>query len=470
MPLVVGWAAALITALLWPFLLPHDGMLALRDMVVIDRPALSENALGWGNLPARNAPQDGLLAIIGQIIPAPWAVRVALLAAAIGGAVGAARLGQSQWQRIAAITVTLWNPFVVERLLQGHWSLVIAAWLVPLLLGQGRLVALWVASITPTGAVLGAVIAAVSAPTRRLRLVVMAISAVLFLPWLLPSMIAPPAGVTDVFFPRAEGYVGRLGAFVGLGGIWNAEVIPPSRESGFAIAGIILCAITVWYAPHRYQLLALVGVVTMYAVTPWTLAHIPGVVLFRDSAKLSMLLLPAMIYGAARIHPRSLVTAAILAALLQVPDAPLAVRPLAPVAQPELPRTTGKLLIVDSHGLVSYQGRTIVDPRIKANATVESGALSVDGQVIDAPSPAYSQATAAWHRGDHNYLREQGITAVIDHGKFTPIADSTPQRTAGFYLGLGCLVLWAAAGICGCVITRRNSRPVSSHENVDAKS
>lgn len=456
MPLVVGWAAALITALLWPFLLPHDGMLALRDMVVIDRPALSENALGWGNLPARNAPQDGLLAIIGQIIPAPWTVRVALLAAAIGGAVGAARLGQSQWQRIAAITVTLWNPFVVERLLQGHWSLVIAAWLVPLLLGQGRLVALWVASITPTGAVLSAVIAAVSAPTRRLRLVVMAISAVLFLPWLLPSMIAPPAGVTDVFFPRAEGYVGRLGAFVGLGGIWNAEVIPPSREMGFAIAGIILCAITVWYAPRRYQLLALVGVVAMYAVTPWTLAHIPGVVLFRDSAKLSMLLLPAMIYGAARTHPRPLIAAAILAALLQVPDAPLAVRPLAPVAQPELPRTTGKLLIVD--------------PRIKANATVESGALSVDGQLIDAPSPAYSQATAAWHRGDHNYLREQGITAVIDHDTFTPIADSTPQRTAGFYLGLGCLALWAAAGIYGCVITRRNSRPVSFHENVDAKS
>ena len=40
------WAGLLIVALLWPLALP--GQLALRDMLVLDSPALSAGALGRG--------------------------------------------------------------------------------------------------------------------------------------------------------------------------------------------------------------------------------------------------------------------------------------------------------------------------------------------------------------------------------------------------------------------------------------
>ncbi|WAD00567.1 hypothetical protein [Streptomyces sp. NA13] len=47
---------------------------------------------------------------------------------------------------------------MVERLLQGHWSLVMAVWLLPLVVALRRhprwqVVAIWAASLTPTGAV-----------------------------------------------------------------------------------------------------------------------------------------------------------------------------------------------------------------------------------------------------------------------------------------------------------------------------
>lgn len=88
------WAAVLIGALLWPLLLP--GELALRDMVVLDSPALSAGALGTGDLPARNAPQDGLLALLGGVLPASWVARAFLVGGAVAGAYGAVLLARHQ--------------------------------------------------------------------------------------------------------------------------------------------------------------------------------------------------------------------------------------------------------------------------------------------------------------------------------------------------------------------------------------
>lgn len=121
----VPLAGVLLTLLLWPLALPGD--LALRDMLVLDSPALSPSALGLGDLAARNVPQDGLLAVVGLLLPASWVARLLILAGGVAGVVGAvwlARLvGGGRLGACAAVTVVLWNPFVVERLLQGHWSL-----------------------------------------------------------------------------------------------------------------------------------------------------------------------------------------------------------------------------------------------------------------------------------------------------------------------------------------------------------
>ncbi|NMB23395.1 MAG: hypothetical protein GX983_08565, partial [Corynebacterium sp.] len=74
--LLWAWVSLLLGSLLWPLAAP--GELLLRDMAVVDDPALSLNALGFGDLPSRNAPQDGVLALVGVLpgfLPVSWAVR-----------------------------------------------------------------------------------------------------------------------------------------------------------------------------------------------------------------------------------------------------------------------------------------------------------------------------------------------------------------------------------------------------------
>ena len=60
--LVVGYTGFLIVLLLGVLFQP--GVLLLRDMAVLRHPALHAGAVGFGDLPARNAPQDGLLALL----------------------------------------------------------------------------------------------------------------------------------------------------------------------------------------------------------------------------------------------------------------------------------------------------------------------------------------------------------------------------------------------------------------------
>ena len=150
-----AYGALLVLSLTWPFLMPGEAF-ALRDMMVFDAMALTRASLGWGDLAARNVPQDALLGIL------PWPVafvRVFMVAAAGCAAWAGHRFGRTPFGQAAAMTVAVWNPFVVERLLQGQWSLAAAAWLLPLVaLGVHPVSTLahWLASLTPTGALAAA--------------------------------------------------------------------------------------------------------------------------------------------------------------------------------------------------------------------------------------------------------------------------------------------------------------------------
>ena len=159
----------------------------------------------------------------------------------------------------AAMTVAVWNPFVVERLLQGQWSLAAAAWLLPLVaLGVHPVSTLahWLASLTPTGALAAAMFA------RGWRSLTVAV--LTCLPWVVAGFAASSPGTSSVagaaaFAPRAEGHVGTLGALLGLGGIWNGQAVPPSRAAGWALCGIALFALLAlgWRAvPRRWLVLA----------------------------------------------------------------------------------------------------------------------------------------------------------------------------------------------------------------------
>ena len=252
--IVVGWTFVLVAAVLWPFAFP--GMPMLRDMVVPPHPALTDAAWGLGESAARAAPQDVLLALSGGFTDAGMVMRLLMLGALAVGGIAAAELvrrvlGAGVVGQIAAVTMLLWNPYVVERLLQGQWSLVLAMALLPAIALASIAAAPWwratamaFAGLTPTGALLGIGVALVAARTWRDRGVAVVTGLVVSLPWLVATALGSGAGVADpagagAFAARAERWVGTLGAVAGLGGIWNAQAVPDARETGPAALAVV---------------------------------------------------------------------------------------------------------------------------------------------------------------------------------------------------------------------------------------
>ena len=150
--LIDGVVGLVVTALLLAGL-ARPGFPLLRDWVATPRPPLSDAALGLGESAARAVPQDVALswastALAGLGLPV-WpltglltAVFCVWLAVAAGALVRQVLPGGvSVWLRLPAVVGAVWNPFVVERLLQGHWSLlagVAAVMTMPVLLARAK--------------------------------------------------------------------------------------------------------------------------------------------------------------------------------------------------------------------------------------------------------------------------------------------------------------------------------------------
>ncbi len=124
--MAAGYSAAgalLVTA---PLLAP--GYLLLRDAVSTPRSYPTDSALGLGDAAPRAVPQDALLAVLSAFIDGGLLVKVILVVALWAAGYGSAVLARdllraSLGPQLVAATVALWNPYVAERLLQGHWSL-----------------------------------------------------------------------------------------------------------------------------------------------------------------------------------------------------------------------------------------------------------------------------------------------------------------------------------------------------------
>lgn len=438
---LILWGIALVAAVSWPFLLP--GEFLWRDMALLDGAALTPNALGSGALPARNVPQDALLALAGG----PWIARALILGAAGCAAAVAAAWAHTPWAAAAAMACAVANPFVVERLLQGQWSLTIAAWLLPVIAYCGlrgregtAWLAMFVASITPTGAIF-AVVTALFSARARLGLA----GLVLWLPWAIPGLIQMESGSTDTqaavdaFSPNAEHLVGTVGALLGLGGIWNSEAIPDSRTVGFALAGLGVAALAVMGAFRlerriaiRLGVLAGLGMGAALAcwlwpgALVWLVESVPGAGLLRDSQKLVMLALPLYVAGLGAL-PRGLSALALACALLQNPDAPRALGVLAPtetgVDKALVSEIDGRTaLFVDRPYIVEVTAANgtpgaAIDPYSKVSAQLSSGQLRVDGVIVDQAAPAYSAAMAAWEERDLSELERLGIGVVVAEGR-----------------------------------------------------
>lgn len=308
----------------------------LRDAVSTPRSYLSDAALGLTQAAPRALPQDFLLAVLSQVVDGGVLVKALLVGGLTLAGWGAAHLvaqllpDTGTAGQLVAATLAIWNPYVAERLLQGHWSLLVGygclPWVAAAMLQRRYWAAVfWIAlaGLTPTGALLAAVVAAVCCRQWRAGAVVAAALTASALPWLTAAVLAdslsPTAGAgVSAFAARAEPGLGTLGSLAGLGGIWNSAAVPDSRTSLFAVvATAVLLAVLALGLPAAVRrpearpllVLAVVAVLGPAALATgvgqtgleWVVQRWPGLGLLRDGQKWVALAVPGYVLAAAGV-------------------------------------------------------------------------------------------------------------------------------------------------------------------------
>ena len=140
--------AAALPVHLWTLLLPlvllgpalGRGYVLSYDMVWVPDLALRSDFLGLGTSLPRAVPSDAVVAVLDELLPGMLLQKLVLYGALVLAGAGAARLveGLSLPARLAAVSVAVWNPFVVERLWIGHWPLLLGYAVVPWMVLAGR--------------------------------------------------------------------------------------------------------------------------------------------------------------------------------------------------------------------------------------------------------------------------------------------------------------------------------------------
>ncbi|MBU3749186.1 MAG: hypothetical protein FGM52_01820 [Mycobacterium sp.] len=315
-----GYALLLAVVVTAPLLAP--GYLLIRDAVSTPRSYLSDGALGLGESAPRAVPQDFAIVVLSAALDGGVLVKGLLVAALMLAGWGAGRVAAELLPeaglpgQLVSATVAVWNPFVAERLLQGHWSLLLAYGCLPWVarsvmdlrnagpnLGRWAGLAFWVAlaGLTPTGAVLAAMVALVclAVPGTGVRRrhgagAVVVVSALAAVPWVAASLLGSGLASTRAdglaaFAPRAEPLLGTLGSLAGLGGIWNSEAVPASRTTGFALLGtVVLLGVVACGVPllvRRRTGTPLLGLAVAAVLLPAALATGPGLALLRAAVE-----------------------------------------------------------------------------------------------------------------------------------------------------------------------------------------
>jgi hypothetical protein len=319
------------------------GYLLLRDAVSTPRSYLSDSALGLSEAAPRALPQDFFVALASAVVDGGVVVKALLVLGLFVAGWGAAQLTALVLPeaglagQVVAVTIAIWNPFVAERLLQGHWSLLVGygclPWVATAMLRlrtseasrwvPACALVFWiaVAGLTPTGLMLAATVAVacVFAPgSGRPRWWCAAVglgAAVLAaLPWLTAAAVADSLSSSQAegvraFAARAEPGLGTLGSLASLGGIWNADAVPATRTTLFAvIAAVVLLGVvalglpTVVRRPVAVPLLILAAVAVVVpaamatgpgmAILEATIRAVPGLGIMRDTQKWVALAVP----------------------------------------------------------------------------------------------------------------------------------------------------------------------------------
>lgn len=327
---VRAWALALAAVLLWP---QRRGGYGLgHDMVFTPHQPLDAAALGVGSASPRAVPVDALVALAEHVVNGAVVGRLGLLAPLLLAGLGAARLLEDSPTpaRLAACGVAVWNPYVVERLALGQWSLLwgyaALPWVVRAAAAHRRRElpprALWrlvaplaVASVTPTGGLLAVliVLAVVLRPgtdagARRAAVPALVLALLAQAPWLAAAALGSAAGTSDpsavaAFAARSE-FGGVAVSLLGLGGVWDADVAPASRGGALTLvtAAVVVAAVVLGRGRVRRRLggaawpltvgaaagfvLAVAATVPgLDAVLRWVVGDVPGGGLLRDAQK-----------------------------------------------------------------------------------------------------------------------------------------------------------------------------------------
>jgi len=358
---LVGAVLGLLT--LGPALRP--GYALSYDMVFVPHPPITAAVLGTDGGVPRAVPNDLVVALLSSVLPGDVVQKLLLLAVFVLGGWGVARLVPGRVPAVVAAAVFLWNPYVLERLVIGHWGFLLGYAALPWVVGAAEsvracrpgalprlAVAVSVAGLAgSTSLVLAAaaafavVVAPGDVPHRGRALLVVVGAAVLSgAAWLVPALTrsgglaSDPAGV-GAFATRADTPLGVVGSALTLGGLWSPATWPGERSSAvLAILALVAVVAAVGFgiAPLLRARgggavglagLAVVCLVLALAgslpggrtVLEHVVVNVPGGGLLRDGQKLlapvALLVAVCAGYAVDRVHPAYRAVAVLAAAV-----------------------------------------------------------------------------------------------------------------------------------------------------------
>ncbi|MFC3897452.1 hypothetical protein ACFOWZ_38760 [Lentzea rhizosphaerae] len=453
--------AALALAAIAPALMP--GYVLVYDMVFTPTQPLNAAAFGLGDALPRAVPVDAVVALLTQVVPGQLVQKLVLLAIVFVGALGAGLLVPTEKTgvRIVAAVAYSWNAYVAERLFIGHWTLLLGYAALPWVAMAGlkmregeprawtRLV---LASLPAVLSAPGGILAlgtALATAGRRKAWQVLAVGVVLNAPWWVPSLLhdglSDPAGV-EAFSARGENWGGPVLSVLGLGGIWNAEVVPASRANpmlpvitvlllGAAVLGLreLSKRLPVWPLAGLGVLGAFLALIAVLPggvpVLEALIEHVPGAGLLRDSQKwVAWLALPfalGLAVAVERLRARLLVVVLLLGLL---PDLawggfgrlePVDYPPDWAAVREKLVGRPGDVAVFPLSAFRRFDwndGRTQLDPapRYLPGTTVVDDSLSVGGRIVAGEDPRAARLRAGDLSGIGWVLVEHGTPGRVD--------------------------------------------------------
>jgi hypothetical protein len=434
------------------------GFVLTYDMVFAPRQYLVPDSFGMGSALPRSVPADAVVAGLTWVVPGDLLQQILLLGALVAGPLGAARLvpTESTGVRIVAAVSYGWTAYVAERLLMGHWPYLLAyaalPWVVIARDHAAKLVLACLPGVlTPSGGILVSVAAIVAGGPRRLKVTV-PIAVVLNAPWWVPALLHAHTALStgdgaSAFAAQGESWGGPVVSLLGLGGIWNAEVVPGSRANPLVpiitLATVAIAILGLRYLEtswaRRITILGAVGVLVAALPTvpggrelyEWLAANVPGGGLARDSQKWVAWWALPLALGVAkaveRVNRKAIVAAAVVVPLAAMPDLAFAAwgrlhaahYPADWAAVRDILSTDKRPGDVVTQPFGSFrqfawnQDRTQLDPapRFLPRPTVIDDTLYVNGQAIQGEDPRARAVRAGTPLG------ELGIGWVlVEHG------------------------------------------------------